>query len=297
MIVVNHSGSSPGKQGFKMLVSGEENIGTIGGGIMELKLIEKCNKILKQPENRPILLPQYHHKSASEEERSGLNCNGKQDVVFIPLDKEHLDSIEFLVNSYENEDFGQITLTPGGLKIIKQVENPEKCNFNFKSDEEWMYQENFGKPNTVYIIGGGHVGHAITRILATLDFYVILIDYREDMKLFEQNKYAHNKILCPIDEIKNYVSKGNNSYVIIVTFGYATDIKVLERIVGENFKYLGVMGSKAKVRRMFKYLRDNGVAEKEIEQIKAPIGLIINNQTAEEIAVSVAAELIQIKNS
>jgi xanthine dehydrogenase accessory factor len=74
------------------------------------------------------------------------------------------------------------------------------------------------------------------------------------------------------------------------------DRQVLEGLLGKDFAYLGLMGSKAKVRRMFAAMVDDGIPEAELEVVRAPVGLSIGSHTPEEIAVSVAAEIISVRN-
>ena len=81
-----------------------------------------------------------------------------------------------------------------------------------------------------------------------------------------------------------------------MTFGYRTDEVALRALLGKDFKYLGVLGSKVKIVKMFKKLIAEGIAKEVLDQIHAPIGLQIKSQTTEEIAVSIAAEIIEVKN-
>ena len=82
-----------------------------------------------------------------------------------------------------------------------------------------------------------------------------------------------------------------------MTFGYRTDDEALRILMHKNFKYLGVMGSKKKMEKMFETYREEGVSETILQNIHSPIGINIHSQTPEEIAVSIAAEIIKIKNN
>jgi xanthine dehydrogenase accessory factor len=82
-----------------------------------------------------------------------------------------------------------------------------------------------------------------------------------------------------------------------MTLGYRSDAVVIRKLVGGEFKYFGVLGSRAKMGTLMKELRDEGLAVDELDRIRTPIGLPINSRTPEEIAVSIAAEIISVKNS
>ena len=93
------------------------------------------------------------------------------------------------------------------------------------------------------------------------------------------------------------VKEGENSYAFIMTPSHLHDETVLRGLLHKDLKYLGMMASKTKVAEIFEKLRKDGVSEALLFRVKSPIGLSIKSKTAEEIAVSIAAEVIQIKNS
>jgi xanthine dehydrogenase accessory factor len=82
-----------------------------------------------------------------------------------------------------------------------------------------------------------------------------------------------------------------------MTFGYRTDDIALRALINKKFRYLGVLGSKAKIAKMFSDYKAEGWSEERLSQIHAPIGINIKSQTPEEIAVSIAAEIIKVKNN
>ena len=90
--------------------------------------------------------------------------------------------------------------------------------------------------------------------------------------------------------------QGDSSYVAIMTNKYTDDKLVLSKIIKNHYKFIGVLGSKAKIKTMNEVLLKEGFSEGEIENIHAPIGLSIYSQTPDEIAISIAAQIIQIKN-
>jgi xanthine dehydrogenase accessory factor len=130
-----------------------------------------------------------------------------------------------------------------------------------------------------------------------MDFYIRLYDDREHLKTMEQNQFAHEKFVVDNYEgLKQKVNSGTDHYVVIMTFGYRTDDIALRALIEKEFKYIGLLGSKSKIAKMFDDYRKEGIAENLLQRVHTPIGLSIKSQTPEEIAVSIAAEIIKIKN-
>ncbi|MHA2168347.1 MAG: XdhC family protein [Candidatus Kariarchaeaceae archaeon] len=293
-IVVSHTGSTPGKTGFKMLVKKTgEFIGTIGGGKMERKLLDRCQILFSETSFTTSIITQSHYANAPEEERSGLICSGSQDILITQLKTKNLDDIRFIVASYGDEYFGVLSIDRNGLSIDPNTEIEKKYLFNSTDELNWSYQETIGKPNIAYVFGGGHVGTAVCRILSTLDFYIIQFDNRDDIPLADN--YAHETIQCPFFEVGQYIKNGDRSYFIVVTFSSDTDAEVLGQILGKKAKFMGLMGSKTKVAKIFNIMRSQGFS-KELDQVIAPIGIELHDETVEEIAISIAAQLVKIKN-
>jgi xanthine dehydrogenase accessory factor len=92
------------------------------------------------------------------------------------------------------------------------------------------------------------------------------------------------------------IPAGDNIYVVVMTLGYKSDETVIRSIVGKDLRYFGVLGSKAKMKTLMNALIADGVSKDRLSQIHAPIGLPINSHTPDEIAVSIAAEIILVKN-
>lgn len=153
-----------------------------------------------------------------------------------------------------------------------------------------------GKETTAYIFGGGHVGLALERALRQVDFRTVVLDDREE--------FANRKRFPEADEVRvladyknafDGIATDENSYIIIVTRGHAGDYDVLRQAVDVPKAYLGMIGSRKKVALAMENLRGEGVSEEAIAAVHAPIGLTIGAETPEEIAVSVAAEVIAVR--
>ena len=130
-----------------------------------------------------------------------------------------------------------------------------------------------------------------------MDFYITLFDDRPNLNTLSKNKFVHaKKIVESYAEIDEFISSGASHFVVVMTLGYKSDEIVIRKLLDKNFRYFGVLGSRAKMARLLKELKKEGFSGKKLNQIHTPIGLPINSRTPEEIAVSIAAEIIRVKN-
>jgi xanthine dehydrogenase accessory factor len=303
LYVLESKGSSPGRQGFFMAVNETKHMkGSIGGGIMEHKFIELAREKLKSSamnsKNDDIqteLKKQIHNKSAGKNQ-SGMICSGEQTILIYLLHKNDQLQIDRLIRCLENNLNGTLVLSRQGINFIDQL--PKKdFSFEMKSEQDWLYTEKIGFKNHLFVIGGGHCALAFSKLMSEMDFYIHLFDTRENLNTIQQNEFVHEmQILDRYEDIQSQITEGDHTYVVIMTFGYRTDDIVLRSVLHKNYKYLGLLGSKNKIQKMFDALRRDGVKKKLLKKIHAPIGLPIKSQTPEEIAVSIAAEIIGIKN-
>ena len=118
----------------------------------------------------------------------------------------------------------------------------------------------------------------------------------QNSKVFEDNDFAHHKQLVNYSEIENYITEGNDRYITIMTNKYTDDKLVLTQLIRNNYKFIGVLGSVAKLKTMWTAMHKEGFSQKELNQVYAPIGIAIKSQTPDEIAISIAAQIIQVKN-
>ncbi len=292
LYVIENKGSSPGRQGFKMAVASNGNLlGSIGGGIMEHKLVELAKSLLESKHEGFIHKHQIHNKSAKSNQ-SGMICSGEQRVVLIPITSKEILEIEKIVRVLSNGKTLELLITPSSFSVEeKQVNRP--FEFEYISDEIWLYKAHLGFKHFVYIFGSGHVGLALSKWLRSLNFYVTVFEDRPDLNTFQANTFAHQKMVVDYDQIGMLIPETMRSYVIIMTFGYRGDATILQQLLGKSFAYLGMMGSQAKIDHLMDELKGKGYETLDLAQVHAPIGLPINSQTPDEIAVSIAAELIQ----
>ncbi len=148
---------------------------------------------------------------------------------------------------------------------------------------------------TVYIFGAGHISQQLSPLAKRVHFKVVVIDDREMFANQERFPEADEVIVSEFEECFNRVPIDESSYIVIVTRGHLYDGFVLEQAVKTNARYIGMIGSKKKIRTLYQNLIDKGISKEALDCVHAPIGLDIHSETPEEIAVSIIAELIKVR--
>ncbi len=304
LYVLESKGSSPGRQGFFMSVTDNDSPaspnmeGSIGGGIMEHKFVEMAREKLRavSHELRAAVKKQYHDKTAAKNQ-SGMICSGEQTIFLYPVQQKDKAMIQAIISSLAKNQNGTLVLSPKGIAFHESV--PEKdFDLVFHSEEDWEYREKTGYKNKLTVIGGGHCSLAFCRLMRTMDFYIRVYDVRSELKTMLENEAAYEKhFVNSYSELSDLVVNGPDHYVVIMTMGYRSDDIALKALLNKQFTFLGVLGSQSKIKKMMEEYEQDVVEKKFIQNIYAPVGLAIKSQTPEEIAVSIAAQIIQLKNT
>ncbi len=282
--VVAHSGSVPGVTGTMLTVSDLGIAGTIGGGAAEKELVEKA---LVHREGFEIV--RFRHTPGE----GGTLCSGLQVFAVVLLSPDDEEAIAAIVEALANHQTGQLRIGPGRLHFTAG----ETASTIFAEDcDGWIFTEPLGLLDTLTIIGGGHVSLAFSRVMAALPFRIEVLDNRPELPTMEANTSAHRLRVVDYGAVADHVPDGERSWVVIMTYGHVHDRHVLEKLIGRSYAYLGVLGSKAKMRTMFAQMRAEGVSAEAIDRVRSPVGLAIGSHTPEEIAVSIAAEIIAVQN-
>ena len=282
--------------------------GTIGGGNVEYVSIQHAREVLKQKQSctRGFAL---HPDQVAD---LGMICGG--DVV-----------IFFQYISWENQDFYDLR-----TRILKSWDKNENTWLIFDITEEtvWkagLYEEQEGltglelsdpspllqtkavqkvldgrkyyceplvQKGRVYIFGGGHVAQALVPVLARLEFRCVVFDDREAFSNPQVFPEAEQCILGDFNRISDYLSIQPQDYVCIMSRGHQYDYLIQKQILTTPAYYIGVMGSRKKKEVIRQKLLADGFSQEDISRITTPIGLDILAETPEEIAVSIAGQLI-----
>ena len=158
------------------------------------------------------------------------------------------------------------------------------------------FLEAYKTVNKAVIFGCGHVGTALEPVLRHIGFSVTMVDDRPEYANTERFPQAAKVVV--LESFENPlegVEIDEDTYVVIMTRGHAGDYNVIRNVLGRDFKYLGMIGSRSKVAQTMKRLAEEGFTQEQIDRAHSPIGLKIGAETPEEIAISVAAEIIAVK--
>ena len=148
----------------------------------------------------------------------------------------------------------------------------------------------------VYVFGAGHVGYFVARMAHEVGFRVHVVDDRE--KFASAERFGEG-IDVVVDHIPTWLATHNlppTAYAVIVTRGHTHDLDALRALARAQVRYVGLIGSRAKVKRIYDELRAEGMSPETLRAVHAPIGLDIGAITPQEIAVSIVAELIAVKH-
>jgi len=149
----------------------------------------------------------------------------------------------------------------------------------------------------IFVFGGGHISFSLARIGKMVGFRVVVIDDRQEYANPERFPEADETIADDFPRVFSRLAVNNFSYVVIVTRGHAYDQTVLEWALTTNAHYIGMIGSRKKIRKLYDNLKAQGASEEAFTRVHAPIGLDIKAETPEEIAVSIMAEIIKVRRS
>lgn len=312
LTVIADSGSVPRGAGARMWVAEDGKTGgTIGGGRIEHLGIKKAQVVLKEKKSHC----EGYNLGENGAADIGMVCGGEVIVFFQYISWEDkklkgvferiifqceqnenawmiMDITDTVVNEtwiHTTEKEALETKHPGFEKLLKN--KPIKMKFGDRT----YYAEPLIQEGMVYVFGGGHVAKALVSLLDKVGFSCVVLDDREEFLTEERFPTAKNRIRCDFKNIQNTVSIGKSDYVVIMTRGHQYDYEIQSQALVHKPYYLGVMGSKRKVRVVTEKLMADGYSKDEIEHTHMPIGLSINAETPEEIAVSIVAEMIAVR--
>ena len=145
------------------------------------------------------------------------------------------------------------------------------------------------------LCGGGHVSLELAHIAARLEFELVVIDDRPEFANMARFPMAHQVLCTPFEEAMDALGSRDTDFYAILTRGHAFDKECLAHVLRGQYAYVGMIGSRTKVAAVYKALREEGFSQEMLDGVHSPIGLSIGGQTPAEIAVSIAAQLVQVR--
>lgn len=323
-------GSTPQKAGSSVIVGSSGLIaGTVGGGIAEQQILEKAANSIQ---SKKSCYCRFDLNKEITEEEAGI-CGGDMNILLDASPEKHFTAFNQLIESVKsripgvlisvcesgsNNEFEiqRFWATPENIseiahhlnsEVIESIrgmlQKPVSGDFRkFVKHTSPEYEDNYvflesitPKPRLI-IAGAGHIGKALSHYGKLLDFDVTVWDSRNDKACKENLPDADEILDSDLEKSLGALTIDRNTYIVIATHGHKNDTDVLKLFINSPAGYIGMIGSKRKVEQVREKFIANGWANKEKwKKIHAPIGLDIHSKSVQEIALSIAAQLVQVR--
>ena len=302
--------------------------GTLGGGCVEAEVKRRALAVL-DANTAEVARFQLDHNYGWDD---GLICGGRMGVAIFPLRNAAHRGYFQQVSQLLDEGAGLIEaviVETGEGNLVTSGATPRSYLFNANGEllaalsnesrvdaqsvasrvsqelpaltSRPQMQRGVAYLNTpprhrLIIVGAGHIGQAVAHLAAQLQFEVWVVDDRADCLTAERFPDVSRRIVGPMAEVLPQLNVTAASYCLIVTRGHNHDQEALFHLAERSARYVGLIGSRRKIKLIFDNLLAEGIAPEALERVYAPIGIDIGSQTVPEIAVSVAAELVAHRN-
>jgi xanthine dehydrogenase accessory factor len=188
-------------------------------------------------------------------------------------------------------------LLDGKSRLLKyEMVDPKRGDPGVCGGTVEVFVEPFLPSPTLVIIGGGHVGKAVAHLAHWLGFRVVVSDDRPEYCTKEANPDADLFVEAPMEELPAHLKITPQTYIVLTTRGVNVDVPGLPPLLDTPAGYIGIIGSKRRWMTTRNSLIAVGVPEEKVKRVISPIGLELNAETPEEIAVSIMAEIIMLRN-
>ncbi len=322
--IVSRHGSTPRTAGTRMIVTADGRIrGTIGGGLVEAKVIEAAGGVLRS--KRPRVMP--FDLTRSEVAAMDMICGGRLEVLLecvapgspaegalrgwrdalarreacqvvtvIRFSGAAVAGTDHLLLQDRRLVFGGRSLPDEVLARILDEGGGEAGLRTVALGGDLAVVEAVLPGEIVYLFGAGHVAHPTSRLAAFAGFRVVVVDDRPEFASRERFPDAEEVRVVPDFGVALHGCRLDlDAFVVILTRGHLHDKTVLAQALRTDAGYIGMIGSRRKRDHIYAALRQEGFTEADLQRVSSPIGLPIGAETPEEIAFSIVAELIQVR--
>ena len=308
--VISRNGSAPRDVGAKMFVGEDGKIhGTIGGGKLEYIAYKRAMDTMGSDKVETINIRMNGKEVASD----GMICGGDIDVFLEPVHEKYIALYSRLGYLKKTGQNGVLVTQFNGEKFLKTAieENMEINGDNITEEDKNVFLRHIHDtdPYTadniiiealhisppLYIFGAGHVSQFIAKVAKMVGFYVVVIDDRSEFANSERFPNADKILAEPFQDVFNSLQFTGNEFIVIVTRGHQYDTDVLKDSLKKKARYVGMIGSKRKVKMVLEHMKEIGFNPEAVDKVHSPIGLSISAETPQEIAISIVAELIKVR--
>ncbi len=330
--LISRVGSAPREVGAKYLIREDgTSLGSIGGGCVEGEVWQRAQEVIEKGRGDVL----HFRLTSEQLAEGGLICGGDIDIFLEPLEEKFMEIYREVARIRERGGSALLAtlisvndLSPGkGAKVLVKSSG-EKIGFLSDGGEveekiiergktllrerkpevmiltsgkelslkkmELLVEPIFSEA-TVYLFGAGHVSQHVAPLARKVQFRVVVIDDREMFANRERFPEADEIIVSEFERCFDRLKIDPSSYIVIVTRGHLYDGFVLEQAIKTHPRYIGMIGSKKKIHTLYQNLMKKGVPKGSLDRVHAPIGIDINSETPEEIAVSIVAQLIKVR--
>lgn len=321
--VVETRGSTPQKAGAFMLVLPDGGqVGTLGGGCVEAEVKQRAIRLLGRGGSELHTFVLDHDYAWAD----GLICGGRMAILAGSL--HGLDAADYFRRYRQTLEAGAgfseiVALDPSrcdgaplGARMLLDAEGTPLASLpgsgGLSSDLAGEAAPLSERPRPtvrdgaaflptlprirLLVVGAGHVGQAVAELAAKADFDVWVVDDRRQYANPERCPGASRFVVGPFVEVLPALEVTPQTFALIVTRGHGHDQEALLHLAPTVAPYVGLIGSRRKIRMIFDALREQGVSESALARVSAPVGLEIGSESVAEIAVSIVAELIARRN-
>ena len=308
--IIRKIGAAPRESGAKMFV--EENgtsHGTVGGGSAEAEAQNEALKVIAS--GKPAYL--HFRMNAKEVADEGMICGGNIDLFVEPVLPDQMDVYGGINHCRKRGRKAVMITVPADDGITKALVDVYGKTWGSDVPDEVMesslqylkekgpvvvdkiiYEPIQGAPN-LFIFGAGHVSQFVSKMAKMVDFSVTVVDDRIEFANRERFPEADEIEVGKFENVFKKLNFSGDVYIVIVTRGHSYDALVLEESMKIKTRYVGMIGSSRKVAMVLRNLREKGFPEENIAKVFTPIGIKIHSETPAEIAVSIVAQLIDVR--
>ena len=325
--VTGTEGSTPQKPGSSAFFGSDGLLsGTIGGGAVEDKIQKIVQTRIQSKESglftfeldydishteEPICggkmsvlvdaSPELHQKVFEQIKQSLIE--GKPGILVTKISPKNdrlVNIMRYWFSENEQENIPpdlKLEIEKGARNLLAKGRKGKYTELQLSHKGGVVLFEPLFPPDRLVIAGAGHIGKALSHLGKLLDFEVTVVDDREEYANLNNLPDADWIVVDDIGKTIQELKKTPDTYVVIVTRGHQNDADALKYCIGSGIAYIGMIGSAKKVAKMKKkFLAEGWSSPQQWKEIHAPVGLKINSQLVQEIAVSIAAQLVQVRN-
>jgi len=308
--IIKKMGAAPREAGAKMFIGDDGRFfGTVGGGCVEAEVWQAAKDVARTGKVKLL----HYRLDGRIVEDEGMICGGNVDIFLEPVverykivyaearDLEKRGKDALIITRFSESSFSKSLVRPDGQVTGDDPgeEIRESLGSYLKEGGPVIGEGTLIEPTTssalLYLFGAGHVSQYVSKAATMVDFNVVVVDDRDDFANRERFPEASEIIVDDFRHVFGQLRFYGNEYVAVVTRGHKHDALVLEEVLKRPTRYVGMIGSKRKSALILDHLRQKGIDEDALKSVHAPIGLDIDAETPQEIAVSIVAQLIAVK--